>query len=84
MGRHSLEQPADSSPVSESAQPRRPEPVAIAAAVQAVLAAAVAVGWVTLDNAAIATIGTAVAAVASIVVTIITRSKVTPTADPKM
>lgn len=86
MGRHSLTEEPDEIAESpaEVAQPRRPEPVAIAAAAQAVLAAAVTIGWVTLDDQAIAIIGTAVAAVISVVFTWFARSRVTPVSDPKL
>lgn len=60
----------------------RPEPVAIAAAVQAVLAALVTVGWVQLDDAKISAIGTVVAIVISASLTVWTRGKVTPSAAP--
>lgn len=60
----------------------RPEPVAIAAAVQAVLAALVTVGWVQLDDAQLASIGTVVAIVAGTAVTLAARRRVTPVASP--
>lgn len=61
---------------------RRPEPVAVAAAVQAVLAALVTLGWVNLDNTTAAAIGTVAAALVAAVVTHRARRQVTPTADP--
>lgn len=60
----------------------RPEPVAIAAAVQAVLAALVTLGWVQLDDARISAIGTVVALVAAVYVTVTARSAVTPISNP--
>jgi hypothetical protein len=62
----------------------RPEPVAIAAAVQAVLAAIVTIGWVQLDDATIATIATVIAGAVSVAITIYTRSKVTPVSNPRL
>ena len=67
-----------------TSQSTRPEPVAIAAAVQAVLAAIVTIGWVQLDDATIATIATVIAGAVSVVLTIYTRSKVTPVSNPKL
>jgi len=77
MGAHSKPEDAQS-PVDESAHTRRPEPVAIAAAAQAVLAALVAIGWVTLDNTTIQTLATAVGVIAATIITLIARSKVKP------
>lgn len=71
MGRHSS--PAEA----------RPEPVAIAAAAQAVLAALVTVGWLQLDDATIASVATGIAAILSVVLTLIARSRVTPVSDPR-
>lgn len=91
MGRHSLVEPdgeesvADSAPESTPAEAptrSRPEPVAIASAAQAVIAAGVTVGWVTLDDQSIQIIVTAVGAIAALVFTFIARSKVTPINDP--
>lgn len=82
MGRHSMEGPDTEITPVEAAQSRRPEPVAIAAAVQAVLAAGVTIGWVTLDDATVNTICTVIAGAASLMCTAIARSKVTPVSDP--
>jgi hypothetical protein len=91
MGRHSLVEPdgeksvADSAPVSTSAEAptgSRPEPVAIAAAAQAVISAGVTIGWVALDDQSIQIIVTAVGAIAALVFTFIARSQVTPIKDP--
>jgi hypothetical protein len=87
MGRHAVPDDADdvSEVVPADAEPvrgARPEPVAIAAAAQAVLAALVALGWANLDDATINIIGTAIAAVLSVVFTWIARSRVTPVSDP--
>lgn len=76
MGKHSLMDDGVTGP--------RPEPVAIASAIQAVLAAAVTIGWVQLDDTTLATIATAVAGVVSLVLTLIARSKVTPVSDPRV
>lgn len=87
MGRHSVPDddadvsevvPADAAPVRGA----RPEPVAVAAAAQAVLAALVALGWANLDDTTINIIGTAIAALLSLIFTWIARSRVTPVADP--
>lgn len=72
MGEHSLPESNNTEPTT------RPEPVAIAAAVQAVLAAIVTIGWVQLDDSTIATIATVIAGAVSVAITILTRSKVTP------
>ena len=61
----------------------RPEPVAIAAVVQAVLAALVTLGWLQLDDTTIAALGTVVAAFVGATVTLSARRRVTPVADPK-
>lgn len=90
MGRHSWvgpdgESEEDSLPVTPPAvasNASRPEPVAIAAAAQAVIAAGVTVGWVTLDDQSISIICTAVGAIAALVFTFIARSQVTPVKDP--
>lgn len=88
MGRHAKpdEPTADGlPPVTRVAQEKtRPEPVAIAAAAQAVLAALVTLGWVTWDDTTIATIGTAVGIVGAAIITLVARSKVTPVSDPKL
>jgi hypothetical protein len=60
----------------------RPEPVAIAATVQAVLAALVTLGWVQLDDAQLASIGTVVAVVAGTAITLAARRRVTPISNP--
>jgi hypothetical protein len=54
------------------------EPAAYAEAVRLVIAALVGVGWITLDDSLIQSIVTAVGALASIVLTVVVRSKVTP------
>jgi hypothetical protein len=82
LGKHSLPDP-DTLP-GTSTSSTRPEPVAIGAAVQAVLAAIVTIGWVQLDDATIATIATLIAGAVSVGITIYTRSKVTPVSDPKL
>lgn len=76
MARHAQGEPDQSSV--------RPEPVAIAAAIQAVLAAVVTLGWLQLDNAAQSIVTTAVAAVISLIATLVARKKVTPVADPRI
>jgi hypothetical protein len=81
MGEHSL--PDDTTPTVDTRTPR-PEPVAIAAAVQAVLAAIVTIGWVQLDDATIATIATVIAGAVSVILTLYTRSKVTPVPGQKL
>jgi len=75
--------PADSAPAASAPTGPRPEPVSIASAVQAVLAAAVTLGWLNLDSVTVATIGTVVAAVIAAVTTLIARSRVTPVKDPR-
>lgn len=88
MGRHAKpDEPTANgiTPVTAVAQQtRRPEPVAIAAAAQAVLAALVTLGWVTLDDTTIRTIATAIGVVIAGVITLIARSKVTPVSDPQL
>ena len=59
-------------PVGEST----PEPVLIAAAVQAVLVAAAALGWTYLTDARIAAIVTAVATVAALAAAMVARGRV--------
>lgn len=80
MGDHSL--PDDTTPAATT--PPHPEPVAIAAAVQAVLAALVVLGWAQLDDTTIATIGTVIAGAVSVILTLYTRSKVTPVPGQKL
>lgn len=60
----------------------RPEPVAVAAAVQAVLAALVTLGWLNLDDNGVAAIGTVAAALVAALVTRSARKAVTPTSAP--
>jgi hypothetical protein len=60
----------------------RPEPVAVAAAVQAVLAALVTLGWLNLDDNGVAAVGTVAAALVAALVTRSARAAVTPTAAP--
>lgn len=60
----------------------RPEPVAIATAVQAVLAALVTIGWVNLDDTTVASLGTVLAAVVAAIVARRARAAVTPVAAP--
>lgn len=62
----------------------RPEPVAIAGAIQAVLAALVTLGWLNLDDATQSIIATAVAGVLSLITTYVARKKVTPVSDPRI
>lgn len=57
------------------------EPVAVAEAVRTVLLALVAVGWLTMDDATMSAVATAVAGVASVLLTVLVRRKVTPV-DP--
>lgn len=87
MGRHSKPDEAPTVkglvPVAEMAHKRRPEPVAIAAAAQAVLAAAVAIGWITWDDTTVSTVATAAGVIATVVIALVARSKVTPVSDPK-
>lgn len=89
VGRHTLGELAAAEPttVVEPADPaatgRQPQPVLTAAAVQAVLAALVTLGWLHLDNAALAALATAIAAVVAAVTALLARSKVTPTASPR-
>lgn len=69
--------------MAEHTQPTaRPEPVAVAAAVQAALAALVTLGWLNLDDTTTAAIGTVVAALVAAIVTARARAQVTPVADP--
>ena len=64
---HHLPTPVDSS---------TPEPVAIAAAVQAVLVAAAALGWTYLDDVRIAAVTTAVATVGTVAAVLVARGRV--------
>jgi hypothetical protein len=59
------------------------EPVSIVQAVHMVLAALVALGWATIDNATIDIIGSAVAALLSVGAQLWARRKVTPAANPR-
>lgn len=59
------------------------EPAKLAEFARAILAALVAVGWVTLDEQAIAAVVSVVALVGSWALTAFTRRRVTPLADPK-
>lgn len=54
------------------------EPAALAEAVRVVLAALVALGWITLDDPTLTAVTTAVAAVASVLLTVLVRRKVVP------
>ena len=54
------------------------EPAAIAEAVRLVLVALVGLGWLTLDEPVVNSVATAVAAVASVVLTVFVRKNVTP------
>ena len=54
------------------------EPAAIAEAVRLVLVALVGLGWLTLDEPVVNAVATAVAAVASVVLTVFVRKNVTP------
>lgn len=71
MGDHSLNSPTG-----------RPEPVVLFDIGKGLIAALVATGWITLDDQTVAMIGTGAGLVLFVVLTIITRSKVTPTSDP--
>ena len=64
---HHLPAPVDSS---------TPEPVAVAAAVQAVLVAAAALGWTYLDDARIAAVVSAVATVGTVAAVLVARGRV--------
>jgi len=72
-------------PSSSTASPglASTQPVALTSAVQAVLAAAVAAGWVALDSTAVAAVASGVAGLIWLLLTLFTRSKVTPTARPR-
>lgn len=93
MGRHRAPEPEIEptpapdpvpAPVAEEAPPsRRPGPVAVAAAIQSVLAVLVTLGWLRLDDETIATVATVAAGAVVLVVTLIARSKVTPVAAPR-
>ncbi len=54
------------------------EPAALAEFVRLVLAGLVTLGWVALDNELINAIGTIVAALGSVALTVFTRSRVSP------
>jgi hypothetical protein len=56
--------------------------VAIATAVQAVLAALVTIGWVNLDDTTVASLGTVLAAVVAAIVARRARAAVTPVSAP--
>lgn len=56
------------------------EPAAVAEAVRAVIVALVTLGWVTLDNAAIATLASAIGFVVSLALSLLVRQKVVPEA----
>lgn len=56
--------------------PATPEPVAIAAAVQAVLMAGAALGWTYFDDARIAAVVTAVATVGTVASVLVARGRV--------
>jgi hypothetical protein len=60
----------------------RPEPVVIAAVVQLALAVLVTVGWVVLDDAALATAASVIAAMITALITRHTRAQVTPVDNP--
>ena len=61
----------------------RPEPVLILDGVKAIVALAAVAGWITVDSATINSITSAGALVVFIVLSIVTRGKVTPTSDPR-
>ena len=63
----------DPSPV-----PAPPEPVLVGEAVRVVLMAAVVAGWMAIPSTVIDAIGTLVAAVASVVISVFVRRTVTP------
>jgi len=77
--------PLTPGPSSSTASPGlvSTQPVALTSAVQAVLAAAVAAGWVALDSTAVAAVASGVAGLIWLLLTLFTRSKVTPTARPR-
>lgn len=58
------------------------EPVALGTAVSLVLYALAGLGWLTLDDATIAQVATAIAFVAQLVVAVLTRRSVTPLVEP--
>ncbi|MFR9807052.1 hypothetical protein ACL02T_32865 [Pseudonocardia sp. RS010] len=62
----------------------RPEPVLLLDLVKAVIALGVGLGWWQLGDTAISTILTIVGGVATLVLSFITRSKVTPVSDPQV
>lgn len=59
-----------------------PGPVVTAATVQAILAALVTLGWVSLDNVGQATVATGIAALLAVVATGWARARVTPVRNP--
>jgi hypothetical protein len=60
-----------------------PGPVITAGAVQAVLGALAALGWLNLDSTTVAAVATAVAALIAAVVVVYGRRQVTPVSNPK-
>lgn len=60
-----------------------PGPVVTAATIQALLAVAVTIGWVTLDDNTVKTTATALAVLIAVVTTWFARSRVTPIANPR-
>lgn len=60
----------------------RPEPVLILDAIKALLALAVVLGWVTLSDVQVQVIISAAGAVLALVLTLVTRARVTPVSDP--
>lgn len=54
------------------------EPAAVAETIRLVLVALVGIGWVVLDDIAINSVTSAVAAVLSVVLTVVVRKNVTP------
>ncbi len=59
------------------------EPVVIASIIQALLAAAVAIGWLKIDSATVDSIATAVGAAIVGILAAWARSKVTPVKPPE-
>lgn len=77
-------EPAPATVVSPPpATARQPQPVLTAAAIQAVLAAVVTIGWVRLDDTTTSTLATVLAGVLALVSAFIARGKVTPVASPR-
>lgn len=60
----------------------RPEPVALIDAAKLVVSALVAAGWIVLDDATIATVGSAAGLLLFLILTVVTRAQVTPISDP--